>query len=121
MSKGRNHASLNKPKPNTAETSLLVSIVEAPVYAIILQYEAFVTHGQELQHKAFFTRFCPVFFCKGNPPPDFEVNPRASGASSTMEAMRTKGYRPVLSATTPGFIRKRRRENLAVRLYKSEF
>ena len=30
--------SLNKPKPSAAETSLLVSIVEAPVYAMQSQY-----------------------------------------------------------------------------------
>ncbi len=30
----RSHDSLNKPKSSTAETSLLVSIVEAPVYAM---------------------------------------------------------------------------------------
>ena len=34
LTHSRNHASLDKPKPSTAETSLLVSIVEAPVYAI---------------------------------------------------------------------------------------
>ncbi|MBR4785872.1 MAG: hypothetical protein IK012_11585 [Fibrobacter sp.] len=32
---------LNKPKPSTAETSLLVSIVEAPVYAMKSQYGPF--------------------------------------------------------------------------------
>ena len=46
--RSRNHASLNKSKPNTAETSLLVSIVEAPVYAMKSQYEAFVVHGFHL-------------------------------------------------------------------------
>ena len=53
LPRSRNHASLNKSKPNTAETSLLVSIVEAPVYAMKSQYEAFVAHGDRtaLSHK----------------------------------------------------------------------
>jgi len=41
----RKNASLNKPKPSTAETNLLVSIVEVPVYAMQSQYEALVAHA----------------------------------------------------------------------------
>ena len=45
MAKGRNRDRLNKPKPNTAESSLLDSIVEALVYAIISQYGSIMAHG----------------------------------------------------------------------------
>ena len=37
--------SLNKLKPSAAETSLLVSIVEAPVYAMKSQYESLTAHS----------------------------------------------------------------------------
>ena len=45
LTRSRHRDSLNKPKPSAAETSLLVSIVEAPVYAIISQYKPPQAHG----------------------------------------------------------------------------
>jgi hypothetical protein len=42
---------LNKSKPNTAETSLLVSIVEAPVYAMKSQYKALSAHRKWPENK----------------------------------------------------------------------
>jgi hypothetical protein len=71
VAKGRNHDSLNKSKPNTAETSLLVSIVEAPVYAMKSQYESLLAHNKPFALESVYqvqgwlrkAKKSPVSFC----------------------------------------------------------